>query len=59
MRGILTIVILAAAFSAGSVTAFKAISDRAERIEASAAHDQMDRVAFSGRYAPKIEAERP
>lgn len=58
MRGFLVIVITATAFSGVSIAAFQAICARADRIEARAARDQMDRVAFSARHAPKIAEGR-
>lgn len=55
-RGLLVILMVAAAFSGASIAVFQAICARAERLEARAAAEQMDRVTFSRRYAPRVAA---
>lgn len=55
-RGLLVILMVATAFSGVSIAAFHAICARAERLEARAADDQMDRVAFSRRHGPRVAA---
>lgn len=53
MRLVLATLFVSVALSTASIAIFKAIVDHADRVEALEARDQMNRVAFSSRYAPR------